>query len=116
MIIVNSTIQISLFIPELDVNWMLVAKNKKCHGRQINMGFTHTTTSCAEACYNCTECEEITMFALNCYGSECACNCQFESDKDGCKRNKQESSNDKLFKYLSKGIKSFSFQSANPSN
>ena len=91
---------------------MLVAKNKKCHGRQIDMGNNHTTTSCAEACCNCTECEEITMFTLNCYGAECFCNCQFESDKKGCKRNKEELSNEtfiegsngKLFKYLSKGI------------
>ena len=86
---------------------MLVAKNKKCNGRQIDMGNNHTTTSCAEACYNCTECEEITMFTLNCYGAVCSCNCQFESDKNGCKRKMEESSNsrsnDKLFKYLSKG-------------
>ena len=95
-------------LSDFNINWYLVAKNRSCTGRQIDMGLQLTLKKCAEACHPCENCEQLSMFTFEgngrkCKNDGCQCFCQYESDKDGCTDWHNVTKNFDLYKYLLEG-------------
>ena len=72
------------------------------------MGIQATLKKCAEACYSCETCKQLTMFAFegngrNCKDNGCRCFCQYDSDKDGCTDWHNRTKDFDLYKYLNEG-------------